>query len=358
LLCKPVGHEALAISPSFGYHELKNTIHNIVDAKCVRAIKGTDISKCLGNASTGNQSIDMAAVDYFSDGNALNATLWLLSKGSPNQTTSYGMYIDADSNIETGLSGTGIDYQLRISQENGNWNKALYQFSSNQEARILNNPENYTDFIKRYEKYITLSLDLGAIGFPEKYKVLFYSEEDEKQVQSKLDFTSWVDIPPQKLILSTIPSDISLRPGEGDTFGIQITSTSGLPPETFNFKAKENSTNFELSFISNEFHKFYHNTEPALFEIKVPEDAIPGTYSIPILANVSKTIGVYPYVSIGSNIQEINLPVTVLKRMTVGEELNDFNQRWISPLSGIYTFLGGLFTGGLSRLLFGKLTGR
>jgi hypothetical protein len=128
------------------------------------------------------------------------------------------------------------------------------------------------------------------------------------------------------------------RPGEGDTFGIQITSTSGLPPETFNLSI--------MNFINS------------IIIQSQPEDAIPGTYSIPILANVSKTIGVYPYVSRGSDIQEINLPLTVLKRMTVGEELNDFNQKWISPLSGIYTFLGGLFTGGLSRLLFGKLTGR
>jgi hypothetical protein len=37
------------------------------------------------------------------------------------------------------------------------------------------------------------------------------------------------------------------------------------------------------------------------------------------------------------------LPITVLKTMTSGELLADFNNTVIQPLSGIYTLIGGLF---------------
>jgi hypothetical protein len=357
-LFRPVD-DVLAASPSFGYQELKNTIHNILDVRCVIARNGTDIAKCLGNINTANQSIDIAAIDYFSDGNVLNATLWLLSnisKGSPDETTSYGMYIDADSNAQTGLPNTGADYLLEISQHNGKWIKTLSQLSSYHDTRILNRPENYTDSIKTYEKYIPLSLDLNAIGFSEQYKILFYSQQTEKQNLSKIDFTTWVDIPPQKLMLTTIPSDVSLRPGERQQFGIQLASTSGLVPEVLRLTAK-NTTDFEISFNYNTFRTAYQNTQPALFEIKIPEDAVPGKYSVPIIANISKTIGVSPYITRGTFLQEVDLPVTVIKRMTLGEQLNDFNETWISPLSGIYSFIGGLFTGEISRFFYNRIKG-
>jgi hypothetical protein len=51
----------------------------------------------------------------------------------------------------------------------------------------------------------------------------------------------------------------------------------------------------------------------------------------------------------------LNLPVTVVKKMNIGEQLADFNKSWIEPLSRIYTFIGGPLTGGAAQWLYKRI---
>lgn len=99
-------------SPSFGQQEIKNTPENWK----VRSSNGDWIPAADGSSNT-----DILAINYFSDGQFLNATLWLNGPvGNPpnnDNDRAYGMLIDADSNNKTGWEG--IDYQVEINGQNG-----------------------------------------------------------------------------------------------------------------------------------------------------------------------------------------------------------------------------------------------
>lgn len=109
-----------------------------------RLSKDVDNNKCV-HAHEGNQSTDIIAVDFFSNGRFLNATIWLVSpiaessssaNNNNHEETNYGMFIDADSNQKTGWQG--IDYQVENSRKDGKWERTLYELSSIGQERILN----------------------------------------------------------------------------------------------------------------------------------------------------------------------------------------------------------------------------
>ena len=53
----------------------------------------------------------------------------------------YGMFIDADWNVNTGVSG--VDYQVEISGRNETWTKTFSQWSSVDSNRTLYKEHNY-----------------------------------------------------------------------------------------------------------------------------------------------------------------------------------------------------------------------
>src|SRR6478609_1567291 len=68
-----------AASPSFVHQEIRDPFRDIIDIKCLKDLpKGIDANKCE-HTHEGNQSTDIIAVDYFSNGRFLNATIWLVS---------------------------------------------------------------------------------------------------------------------------------------------------------------------------------------------------------------------------------------------------------------------------------------
>jgi hypothetical protein len=361
-------HYVFAASPSFGYQEVRDPFRDIIDVKCLKDVKAIDVNNCQ-HTNEGNQSTDIVATDYFSDGRLLNATLWLFShikessRNSINnhEETNYGMFIDADSNQKTGWQG--IDYQVEDSRKDGRWYRTFYEFSSLSSPRILEQ-KNYTEqFYNKNGKYVTLYADLHAMGSPAKYRVMFYAEEVLSNTAGAIlfwkdDFTNWIDIPRPDVSLLATPSHIVLRPGQQDSFGIQLTSNTSLVPQVSNFMVKENTNNVQLHFVTNPLYTSSSN-EPAYLEVTIPEDAKIGTYNIPIVANVTQTStipNIFGFKNLVLNtayeFDNVNLPITVVKRMNIGEELAEFNKTWVEPLSGIYTFIGGFFTGGLAQWIY------
>ena len=175
-------------------------------------------------------------------------------------------------------------------------------------------------------------------------------------------YTSWIDIPRPQFSLLTTPSHIVLRPGEEDSYGIQLTSNATLVPQVSNFTVKENTNNMQLKFITNRLYNSNSSSEPESLDIKIPEDANIGTYNIPIIANITQTStipNVFGFKNLPLNnayeFDNLNLPLIVVKKMNAGEQLADFNKTWIEPLSGIYTFIGGLFTGGAVQWLYKRI---
>lgn len=195
---------------------------------------------------------------------------------------------------------------------------------------------------------------------------MFYAEElkgtPNNPIFWKEDFTSWINILRPQFSLLTTPTHIVLRPGEQDSFGIQLASNTTIVPQVSNFSIEENTRDVELKFIPNPLHRSDSLNEPESLDITIPGDAKIGTYNIPIIANVTQTStipNIFGFKNLALNdayeFDNVNLPVTVVKRMSIGEQLADFNKTWIEPLSGIYTFVGGLITGGAAQWLYKRI---
>ena len=272
--------------------------------------------------------------------------------------SNYGAYIDADSNQKTGWQG--IDYQIEISENEGKWNRTLYQFSSLGDVRFLKGPENHTDLIVKDTKYIDLDVMLDYLGLPENYRVMFYAEkltkdkscnpESERTCKStswKTDFTSWIEIPKQKLNLTSTPNPITLRVEGKDSFGILLISETGITPEVSSFNVKDPPSDLELQFFSKANSS---NKNPGVLEITASKDAMIGTYIVPILAELTKKSTIPPLdpsseiLNIGNEVEEVNLPVSVLRKTSTAEDLIAFMKD--------YGVIVGLIAGGAASQLW------
>ena len=117
-----------------------------------------------------NNYTDILAVNYLSDGETLNATLWLnagisnytdFSYKKPLNKINYGMLIDADSNSETGYRGA--DYDLYYELRGGNLSAYLYQLSSTGGYKLIGSNTNFT------ESYDDSGAFLGSVDFASKF---------------------------------------------------------------------------------------------------------------------------------------------------------------------------------------------
>ncbi len=187
------------------------------------------------NDKKGEYSTDIEYVDYFSDGNSFNATLWLYFpfKEYPLKYNSinYGMLIDSDFDNNTGFGGQDYLYQIGWQNSTHSWIQKIEKLSPSGDNKTLQINKNYTGFFEKKRDYVVLPLNLSLLQYPQKYKVTFFAES-KKQYNSSLltDFTRTVAIPPLKINIKTIPAEIELRPGENKTIELIINSTDGFEP--------------------------------------------------------------------------------------------------------------------------------
>jgi hypothetical protein len=202
------------------------------------------------NAS-GIPQTDILSVNIFSGGKTLNATLWLSDSlydkwfsSRPSKIT-YGMFVDADLDRETGIEG--IDYNIYISNENTQskvkngsetWTKTFEHWSSilplleKSEKRIIQQEKNYTGFFAEGKKFVQLSFDLSTIGSPDQFRILFYTIEKRSGTPWIFDFTNWINFPPPKILISVQPENLELSPGDNKSLEIKLTSNAKFTPTT------------------------------------------------------------------------------------------------------------------------------
>jgi hypothetical protein len=127
---------------------------------------------------------NLESVTYESNGNVLNATLWLstpLDKNPLAHTPSYGMLIDIDPLTIYSPSSSGwegADYMLRISWNNktGSWDRIFEEWLDGGYTRILDNKTNFLQFPKRENvTYIDISVEMPSIGNPDQYNIIFFA---------------------------------------------------------------------------------------------------------------------------------------------------------------------------------------
>jgi hypothetical protein len=346
-------HPAYAFSPSFSKQEIQDPPLDWVNMKTKQF-----------TSSEGERSTDILAVDYHSNGKKLNATLWLYfpfnDKPSHYKTLNYGMLIDSDFDKTTGYDG--IDYKLEIAWDNQTktWIKKLEQWSPNGDQRTLNITYNYSGFFEKEKKYVLLSLDLGSLLYPTKYKVTFYAEAKDKNDILITDFTRWVAIPPLELTISTSPSNLILTPGEQKTIEVKVNSTKGYEPMV-NLSAMTPSNNIHINFKRG-FDKLKvptYGMATTHMTISTAYNASIAPYSLTIFANssfppdqlitVNKTSNRKSPSSLFPPLAEQSQNIVSQSTMAITVEepiplLVNFVNTWITPAAGILTFVAGVGT--------------
>lgn len=320
-----------------------------------------------------DNSSDIQKVTYFSDGKTLNVTLWLGDTMPENPTREgannlvYGILIDVDNNPTTGKFG--VDYQKEIQWSNTTrqWNNFIAEYSSPGHLRILESQLNRSVLYEENQKYIPISLDLVSITSPSKYRVLCYTvviyANDSKSV---VDLTNWIDVPPATYTFSTLPSPLVMRQGEKMDIGVQLKSSSGVPPQSVRFFPSENYSNIKVIFNPDRSsNSTSFGLSPAPFRIQVPQDAQVGQYSIPVMVNISSgslfpsefielpnfnlSVPTQGYIS-----TQANLSMSVVRPPTISEQVKEF---W-STYGALISLVGAGFAGGVSTYVFDYLKNR
>ena len=373
-LLNPLYKETIALSPSFDLQEITD--------------EGQQWVQTYGNSDKYLKSnfTDIVAVNYLSDGKILNTTYWLASGfenstvsaytyENPFITLSYGMLIDADSNIKTGYNGA--DYDFYIESAGGKLNAYLYQYSSTGGYRLINSIINFSqpDDPNVMLGSVNLNLDLSSVNYPSNYNLLFYSAESFKSNEVR-QFTSWVTIPPPGLKVITSPNDIMIRQGEEQLFPARIQSTTGFSNDVINITLIGNNSNNNyytgLGFNSSELKIAIERNQPPLFKIAVPQQTSLGIYTIPLivtirepsLATITKPISTNTnsgildpefelskkYPTVGYLTKPINFTVTVIAPLTINDKFKEF---WDVYGQFIGLFAGG-FVGVFAKYLFDR----
>ena len=279
----------------------------------------------------------------------------------------YGILIDVDNNPTTGKFG--VDYQKEIQWSNTTqqWNNFIAEYSSPGHLRILESQLNRSILYEESQKYVPISLDLESITSPSKYRVLCYTvviyANDSKSV---VDLTNWIDVPPATYTFSTLPSPLVMRQGEKMDIGVQLKSSSGVPPQSVRFFPSENYSNIEVIFNPDRTsNSTSFGLSPAPFRIQVPQDAQVGQYSIPVMVNISSgslfpsefielpnfnlSVPTQGYIS-----TQANLSMSVVRPPTISEQVKEF---W-SIYGALISLVGAGFAGGVSTYVFDYLKNR
>jgi hypothetical protein len=359
-------------SPSFSNRQ-------IIDETIVQEPPWIDLQTRIAT-DKGDRSTDIEAVDYFSNGETLNATLWTffppnVGPPPPNEEVDYGMFIDADFDNKTGWGG--IDYKVELGWDNKSkvWNKVLEKWSYFGDRVVIDNQTMpYTRFAKEGEHYVLLSADLGSMLSPKKYKIIFYASAT-RDGSPKADFTRWVSVPSLELSVSTSPSTLEMRKDEERTIEIKVNTTQGYEP-TVNLVAASQSKKMIFDFTHNDtmdVSKYRiripsHGTATIPLTITALEDAFVGPHTIFISANSSfppeefitastqaqRYSSLLPPVPSENFITQSSLLLTLDEALTLVDHISNL---W-SKLGDVLTFITGIVTGYLGPWIYNKMRQR
>jgi hypothetical protein len=359
-------NNAFATSPSFVRSEIDDMGNDtIITNKTEKNKLLTEVThEPLEKVSDSIDSIKSAI--YSSNGTILNATIWLdkTFNDKPighDPNLSYGMYIDADSNSKTGVGGT--DYWVETSWNGKNWTRMISEMpSGNGEARkVLYREDNYSNFFDKEgnSSYIELYLDLGLIGYPDNYRILFTNADffNGSKKYTTIDYTNWVYIPPPKYHITPIPNSIVLQPGEENTIQLKATSTTGL--RSMVNLSTINAENITGTFITNRTTFSPSGWTFVYLKVKASNNAAANTYTLPISASIyfpfekifgrsSSVVNEYSYVTV-----TVQNPLPPLEQFATvwnifGPTIKDF-----------YALIAAIISGtGISALILTKIKKR
>jgi hypothetical protein len=271
----------------------------------------------------------------------------------------FTMAIDIDSVLDAGTDYRVIYSRVPSNSWTGYWTKQVREISAYDKIRVVEENKNYTDFYNKQDdsSHILFSFDLSKINLPERYKAAFYITDyfvKGHQFCTLIDTTNWVIIPPPEFTISANPSSVVLRPGEEQNIQLQVKGNTDLQSEAVLTADDSNDPSNDIKvnfFPSNKTSIPPSGSGSYSLNIRTNETAEPRSYTFPIIANISfptaitnrggETFNNNKSVSI---IESSNLTLTVLPPYTTPELLSNFTEAWITPISGIWTFIAGVGT--------------
>lgn len=316
----------------------------------------------------GDDSHNLKTVTHFSDGKVLNATLWLLGNvgKDPNQidasSRSYGVLVDVDNNPSTGRQGIDFQKESRWIKNNSNWLSSLIEYSSSGHQKIKIVQPNFS--IINEQPFFPISLDLSSITSPDRFRVAYYSIFAYNDSKNTVDITNWIDVPPARFSLSTLPKTIILTQGENLDIGVHIISNTGISPRVLNFIPDKDRSPVSIQFNPNGIDTSSFGLAPSPFRISTSQDTPVGEYTIPISANISLENGRDGIIAIpGTNTSlagngyitiKPNITISIIERPPFGQEFKDF---W-TTYGQVISLFGAGFAGGFSTHIMDRIKQR
>jgi hypothetical protein len=262
----------------------------------------------------------------------------------------YVMVMDINS-----VYDKGSDYLVQVG-----WNKALDQDqwimrfteqSTTSGIKVLSENNNSTGFFDKDQNYIILSFDLRALNFPTQYRLVSYVDTyylKDNRLCTLHDPTNHVPFPPPEFYISTLPNSVTLRPGEEKAIQLILNSTAYSPSNaTFSTNQTED---LKITFIPNKTSVPANGMVVSSLRVKASENVEVKPYTLPIRATIAfpTKVGIEGQDELFNNTssekidENSYLTLTVLPSLAPEEHLEIFYKSWVSPITGIWTFMAGV----------------
>jgi hypothetical protein len=270
----------------------------------------------------------------------------------PWHEITFTMAIDIDSVHDAGTDYRVIYSRIPDNLWTGNWTRQVREISAYDKTRILEEYNRTNFYDKRDSSHIMFSFDLDEANSPKQYKAVFYATDyfvKDHLFCTLTDTTNWVIIPPPDFSMSVEPSSVLLRPGEEKNVKLEINGNTDLESEAVIIPQNSYTDDIEVSVSPNKTSISPSASGSSTLHLKVLDGAEAKPYTFPVVANISfptsitnrggETFSNNRSVSIA---ESSNLTLTVLPPYTTQEQLSNFTNTWITPVSGIWTFLAGV----------------
>jgi hypothetical protein len=344
--------DIFAISP-FLRQEVHDNTNDVYDLRtCDFNSKICDTAK----DTTDIQSIDIKGVSYVSDGRFLNTSIWLTKFPTINHSSGYIIFIDIDSNTETG-GDDGADYMIQVSFNSTlkKWEKIFVERSNFVKPKPISDIGLITTKILKNSSItnpLHINIDLKDLNFPKFFDMVFYTTT-ASQFE---DHTSWIHIPPPEIQLSFSENPLNIRPEETKTVYLEINSTTGLEP-IIQFLTENTTSKIEWKFLDKNMNiklpsygfttipiEIYAKNVTAGEQLFFPISSssyFPFKSFRPEFKDTNDSL-IKPFVD---TVDRTNLAINILNPIEPHEHVKKFIENWFNPLTGIYQTASGIIGG-------------
>jgi hypothetical protein len=308
------------------------------------------------------------SVSYQSDGNRLNATVWLSSNFvndilSHNEINSsnfnsnnsdlplwhqlkFTMAVDIFSVFNQGVDYRVDLYENSINSTQSQWNEDVYEIAADGSSKKLSSTL-YKEFPFEGKNYLDFSINLNSISNPQKYRLLFYITDfyvNNGKVCRMVDSTNWLLAPPPQFNIAVSPSSIFMRPGEHKDIPVTISGdTETQSNGTLNVD-NHNNKDANMKFLSNKTVISSFANGSSILQIETPNSQLNKSklLIIPIMANIS-----FPTTIMNKGNQTFNnnksmsllknssIVLTMLPPLTLPEKLGKYAET-LKPISDLW----------------------